>query len=62
MEFEIDPRARTYYDRTTLESAIQSTKERIEEWSYEEDPHGYCHVRPELIKLVEAAERSTAPA
>lgn len=52
---EVADRARPWYDRSTLESAVESARERIEEWSYEDDPHGYCHTRPMLVKLVEAA-------
>lgn len=54
--FEIHPAARSYYDRQTLASAIEDARTWIEEWSYESDPHGYCHFRPILIRLVEAAE------
>jgi hypothetical protein len=55
--FAIDPRAQVYYDRLTTEHAVEYAREHIEEWSYEDDPHGYCHTRPMLVKLVEAVER-----
>jgi hypothetical protein len=54
---EIAPAARPWYDRETVASAVEQAKETIEEWSYEEDPHGYCHERPMLVRLVEAVER-----
>jgi hypothetical protein len=43
------------YQPATMELAIISTLERIEEWDYEADPHGWCHERPLLIALVEKA-------
>lgn len=57
-EPEIETRARDYYDLLDVEVAIRVAKERIEEWSYEDDPHGYCHTRPVLVRLVQAAERA----
>jgi len=54
MRVIIHPDTQQYYDRTTLESAIQHAKETIEDWDYHRDPHGYCHVRPMLVRLVEA--------
>ena len=57
MNVEIVPATRTYYDRLSLGDAVQIARERIEEWDYEQDPHGYCHERPVLVRLVEALER-----
>lgn len=57
-EFEIVPAARVYYDRLTPERAVEYAIEHIEEWSYEDDAHGYCHTRPMLIRLVEIAQRA----
>lgn len=61
--FPVDPRALEYYDRRVrasvaenLDLAIEAGKELIEQWTYEEDPHGYCHDRPLLILLVRTAE------
>lgn len=54
--FETDPRSRTprdFYD-VNLAFAIEVTRERIEEWDYEDDAHGYCHDRPVLIALLHA--------
>lgn len=53
---DVRPEASDYYERTTLDFAIKVAKERIEEWSYDDDPHGYCHERPVLVALVRAAE------
>lgn len=53
---EIAPAAQFYYDRMTLANAIEIAKEMIDEWSYDEDRLGYCHDRPVLVRLVEAAE------
>lgn len=56
---EIVPNAQkvvAYYDRLTLEDAIQIAKEKCEEWDYTTDPHGYCHERPVLVKLISALE------
>lgn len=57
-EFEIDPRAAEYYQRPTytLDSELQIARERIDEWSYEEDPHGYCHDRSGWVALVNGVE------
>lgn len=40
----IEPAARPWYDRLTLPSAITIASEMIDEWDYEKDAHGYCHV------------------
>lgn len=40
-----------------IEQALTTARERCEEWSYEEDPHGYCHDRPELVALIKEVER-----
>lgn len=45
---------RTGQYRKTTAQAVEIARERIEEWDYEEDPHGYCHERSVLIALVEA--------
>jgi len=54
--YEVAEPARPYYDRMTLDMALADTKTQIEEWSYEDDPHGYCHFRSMLVALVEAVE------
>lgn len=61
--YEIEPGTESYYDRMTLDAALADTKTQIEEWSYADDPHGYCHFRPMLVRLVEAIEatRVTSP-
>lgn len=53
----VEPIAQDYYDLTDLTLAIQAAKEMCAEWSYEDDPHGYCHVRSILLRLIEAASR-----
>lgn len=57
--FEVDPRAASYYDRLTVERAIEYAEEHIAEWDYEQDPHGYCHTRPMLVRLVEGAKAAS---
>lgn len=54
---EIHPSAQMYYDRATLDAALADARTRIEEWSYEDDAHGYCHERPDWLRLVEEVER-----
>jgi hypothetical protein len=61
-EFEIDPAAADYYERTTATTALELAKEMIDEWDYAEDPAGYCHERPMLVRLVEVAEAAFAVA
>jgi len=52
----IAPAAQPWYDRMNLPLAIDVAKEMIDEWDYESDAHGYCHVRSVLLRLVEAAD------
>lgn len=54
----LPPGVQPYYDRVSVEDAIQMAREMIEEWDYERDPGGYCHHRPVLVRLVEAAEEA----
>lgn len=56
---EIHPAAQPYYDRLTLSDAVEIAREVIDEWSYEQDAHGYCHRRAVLLRLVEAVERDS---
>ncbi len=44
-----------YYATMSMADAIQIADEQIEEWDYADDPAGYCHHRPVLLKLVQAA-------
>lgn len=53
---EIQPPAQPYYDRTDLRLAIAATREQVDEWSYDDDAHGYCHFRSLYAELVKAAE------
>jgi len=55
-KWDVEPIAQDYYD-DDLESAIQATTERVEEWVWADDPHGYCHERPPLITLLDEIER-----
>lgn len=57
--YEVAEPARPYYDRMTLDAALADVKTMVEEWSYEDDAHGYCHVRPMLVALVEAVEATS---
>lgn len=61
MEYTIEPGTEGYYTRKTLKSAVAQAKEMIEEWDYVYAPHGYCHERPMLIRLVEAIEGPLNP-
>ena len=58
-DVEIDPRAGKYADphRYDAESSIDSAMEKVIEWSYDDDPHGYCHDRAVLIGLLQEIER-----
>lgn len=40
-----------------IEQALITARERVEEWDYETDPHGYCHDRPEMVALITEVER-----
>lgn len=59
---QLPPGVAPYYERITLADAIQIAREQIEEWDYESDPSGYCHDRPVLVRLVEAAEKHLSSA
>jgi hypothetical protein len=48
----MDSRAKEYDKPLSYAFAIEVAKELVEEWSYEDDPHGYCHLRPVLIALI----------
>lgn len=45
-----------YYPQD-VESAIEQARERVEEWEWADDPHGYCHSRPMLVALLGEIER-----
>jgi hypothetical protein len=53
---EVAVPARPYYDRLATEEAVLIAKEMCAEWSYAEDPHGYCHTRSVLVALIAAVE------
>lgn len=55
IEIEIVPEAERYY-KIDLPTAMAATLERIQEWDYKTDPHGYCHERSDLVKLIRALE------
>lgn len=53
----VEPKARVYYERAEdLDFAIVVAKEMCAEWDYSEDPHGYCHTRSVIQRLVRAVE------
>jgi hypothetical protein len=54
--YDVAEPARPWYDRAKLADAIADGRTKVEEWSYEQDPHYYCHERPDLALLVEAAD------
>jgi hypothetical protein len=41
----------------TYEGWEPSAQERVDEWSYEQDAHGYCHDRTDWIALLAEIER-----
>lgn len=45
------------YYPADLGLAFQATRERIDEWDWDEDPHGYCHERPLLVTLLREISR-----
>lgn len=51
---EVHPNAMPWYP-ASLDFAIKAATSKIDEWSYEADAHGYCHERPVLIALRDAA-------
>lgn len=58
-DIEIAEAARPYYS-LPLADAMQIARENIDEWSYEEDPHGYCHDRSVLVALYQAVAAHNA--
>jgi hypothetical protein len=57
-DFDFDPRASRYYqglnplDPERVKRAINDGWTFVKEWSYEQDAHGYCHSRTDLIALL----------
>lgn len=49
---QTNPNAEPWYGRLSRESAIIMAREQVEEWSYEDDAHGYCHNRSVLMRLL----------
>jgi len=47
-----NPNAEPWYARLSREDAIEMAREKIDEWSYEDDAHGYCHDRQVLMRLL----------
>lgn len=54
-EADRDPTFERWPALVPLDHAIEVALERIEEWDYNADAHGWCHERPVLISLVAAA-------
>ena len=50
-----EPIIERYPPVVDLEFAIEVALEKVEEWDYEADAHGWCHERPILIALIAAA-------
>jgi hypothetical protein len=48
--------AERLYPPPSVADARQIAREMVEEWEYEQDPHGYCHVRPMLISFLRATD------
>lgn len=57
----IAPQAQPWYDSMTVPLAVEIACEMVDEWNYEADPHGYCHVRPVLLALVNAVRACACP-
>ena len=43
-----------------IEFAMTVALERVAEWDYARDPHGWCHERPILLTLMAEVERLRA--
>lgn len=56
---DVHSAARHWYP-CDIELAIQATREKISEWDYVSDPHGYCHDRSTLVALVSEIDRLRA--
>lgn len=54
-EIERGPLFAQYPPMRDLDFAVKVAMERIEEWDYDEDPHGWCHDRPIFIALLRCA-------
>jgi hypothetical protein len=52
-EIAREPRFDRWTAPSNLDLAIESTLERIEEWDYKSDPHGWCHERTLLLALLD---------
>lgn len=52
----IHPATTSYYESMTIDEAVQIAAEKVGEWDYDRDPHGYCHERPVLMALLDAVE------
>lgn len=52
----VEPGAESYYERLTVDSAVTILKEMCAEWSYAEDPHGYCHERAPIQTVLRALD------
>lgn len=65
LNYQLDLRAEQYYrgldpehpDHARVESAISDAITRVNEWSYEQDAHGYCHDRTDWIALLVEIQR-----
>lgn len=55
-QFEVVPACRDHYNHD-IEFYLQVARERVEEWSWNDDKHGYCHERSVLAGLVNEVER-----
>lgn len=56
LPIHVAPEARTYYEAMTVRRAREEARRLVEEWDYEQEPYGYCHVRPVLARLLVLAE------
>lgn len=61
-DMPMDPRMGEYADPSwsRAEFAIAEAMTWVREWSWDKDPHGYCHDRNILIGLLREIERLRA--
>lgn len=53
---DIAPGTEGYYEQSAGHYMV-CAEEKIDEWDYQADKHGYCHDRPILVGLLREIER-----
>ena len=52
--FAMDPRSGKYAEPMDVALAVTILSEMADEWSWDDDPHGYCHTRRPIVALLNA--------